>query len=384
LLQLPPLYPITDASLELSLSEQVQLLGGAGFPLVQFRGKPQNPRTQWEELRKALAASNSNGGWPLICINDRPDLAVLAIREGLFPWGLHLGQEDLPPSEARKLPGLEDLHLGCSSHTPGEWEQPDPACDHGGIGPFRPTPSKGDHASPIGIAGLREGCKTLRAMGIAPIAIGGLTLADAKPVFEAGAESMAMIGEIARSDQPRDLLWQVQLARWGVRPPFRKGQGIALVGGSGCGKSTLARELGERLKLPVRDLDEVVVERAGKPIAQIFSEDGEPAFRRQEAEITCEAFRQPSVLALGGGAWETERIRKAAMASDHAVLWIAENPGRIWERVACDPVRPLAQDREVYMTRWRHRTARWMEAPMLLPLGRSAVDIALALVSAAG
>jgi thiamine-phosphate pyrophosphorylase len=303
LLQLPPLYPITDASLENSLSEQIQLLGEAGFPLVQFRGKPQNPRTQWEELRKALAASACNGGWPLICINDRSDLAVLAIREGLHPWGLHLGQEDLPPSEARRLPELEGLHFGCSSHISEEWEQPDPACDHGGVGPFRATSSKGDHASPIGIAGMLEGCAALRKQNIAPIAIGGMTLPDAKFAFEAGAESMAMISELWRSEQPRELLWRAQLARWVVSPPFHKGQGIALVGGSGCGKSTLAKELGGRLNLPVRDLDEVVVERTGKPISQIFAEEGEPAFRRLEAEVTCEAFQQPAVLALGGGAW---------------------------------------------------------------------------------
>jgi len=380
LLNLPPIYPITDGSLDVPLAEQIRALGEAGYPLVQFRGKPQTPRIQWEELRKALLASRENGGWPLICINDRSDLAVLAAREGLTPWGLHLGQEDLPPAQAWRLPGLESLHLGTSTRNAREWENPEAVCDHAGVGPFRATASKGDHAAPIGLAGLRDGCRALRNRGLAPVAIGGLTLEDARDCFEAGAESLSMIGEITRCEDPRELLWKAQLARWAVRPPLRKGQGLALVGGSGCGKSTLARMLGARLGMPVKDLDECIVEKAGKPIARIFAEDGEPAFRRLEAELTCEAFQEPAILALGGGAWEDEATRAAAWASGYAVLWIAENPVRIWDRVAHDPVRPLAQDREAYMARWRVRTARWMEAPMLLPLGRSAAELAQVLV----
>ena len=101
MLHLPPLYPITDAARAESLSDQVRRLGEAGFPLVQFRGKPLDTGTQWEELRKALAESLANGGWPWICVNDRADLAMLAAREELTPWGLHLSQGDLPAAEAR-------------------------------------------------------------------------------------------------------------------------------------------------------------------------------------------------------------------------------------------------------------------------------------------
>ncbi|HNX95034.1 MAG TPA: shikimate kinase [Holophaga sp.] len=381
MLQLPPIYPITDGALDVSLAAQIQRLGDAGFPLVQFRGKPQNPRTQWEELREALAASHENAGWPLICVNDRSDLAVLAAREGWTLWGLHLGQDDLPPAVAKELPGLAGLHFGTSTHLAKEWEQLDAVCDHAGVGPFRATGSKGDHLAPIGLLGLRAGCRALRSKGLAPIAIGGLTLEDAKACFDAGAESLAMIREVARALDPSELLWQAQLDRWAVRPPLRKGQGVALVGGSGCGKSTLAKELGVRLGLPVKDLDEVIVQRAGKPIARIFEEDGEPAFRRLEADVTAEAFQSPAVLALGGGAWESTAIRAAARESEYPVLWIAENPARVWARIAHDPVRPLAQERSVFIARWRSRTARWMEAPMVLPLGRSASELAEALVA---
>lgn len=195
--------------------------------------------------------------------------------------------------------------------------------------------------------------------------------------FESGAEALVWLDGVPSGDA----LWQAQALRWSARPPIRKGQGVALVGGSGCGKSTLARKLGRHLGLPVLDVDEAVAREAGKAIPRIFAEDGEPAFRRLEAEATCRAFQSTAVFALGGGAWESEAIRVAAREADVAVLWIAERPGRVWDRIARDPGRPLAQDRQVFLERWRARMERWREADMVLPLGRSAGHLARALAA---
>jgi len=156
MINLPPIYAITDARRDEPLAAQVERLGRAGFPLVQFRGKPLDAKRQWLELRSALVTAASQGGWPAICLNDRADLAVLAASEGLALWGLHLGQSDLPPGEALRLPGLERLHLGTSTRSPGEWGAPDPACDHAGVGPVRATGTKPDHAEPLGLEGLRH------------------------------------------------------------------------------------------------------------------------------------------------------------------------------------------------------------------------------------
>ncbi len=376
MLSLPPLYPITDARNPLPLAEQVRRLGVAGFPLVQFRGKPLDPQEQWLQLRQALREARGNGGWPMICVNDRADLAVLAAHQGLEPWGLHLGQDDLPPSEARRLPGLEEAHLGTSTHEEVEWGRVDRACDHAGLGPFRATVTKGDHAAPIGLEGLRRGCAALRGQGLAPVAIGGLTFADAEDCFRAGAESLAMVGEIARAERPEALLWEAQLARWRVRPPLSVGHGVALIGGSGSGKSRLAQALGPRFGLPVRDLDEIVAQRAGKSISRIFAEDGEGAFRHLEEDLLLESLASPCVIALGGGAWQSSTIRERLEASDHRVLWLAENPAVAWARVAQDPGRPLAGDRTLFMDRWRTRMAQWWKAPMILPLGRTPDELA--------
>jgi len=380
MLRLPPLYPITDATRPESLSAQIRRLGEAGFPLVQFRGKPLDAKAQWLELRTALAEAAANGGWPLICVNDRADLSILAAREGLSPWGLHLGQDDLPADEARALPGLGGLHFGASTHKASEWAAVNRACDHSGVGPFRGTPSKADHAEPMGLEGLQAGCAALRTQDIAPIAIGGLTLADARPCFEAGAESLAMVGEVHRTADPAALGWAVQLERWRVRPPFRPGQGLVLLGGSGGGKTSLGRQLAFRMALPFHDLDEVIEAQEGRPVAEIFGAAGEAAFRTLESELLPGLLVAPAVVALGGGAWEAEANRGAVAASGFAALWLAETPARAWERAGRDPRRPLAQDRAAFLARWRTRMAAWSQADMLLAFGHSSRDLASALL----
>ena len=381
-MHLPPLYPITDARLETPLSVQIQRLGAAGFPLVQFRGKPLDARTQWAELKLALQTAQAQGGWPAFCLNDRADLAVLAAAEGLPLWGLHLGQGDLPPTQARALQGLETLHLGTSTHGPEAWAAVDPACDHAGVGPFRATPTKGDHAAPIGLEGLTRGCLALRNAGLAPVAIGGLTMADVPGCFAAGAEALAMVGTVAQAAHPASLLWEAQAARWQARPEVVPGQGVVLIGGSGAGKSSLARALGARLGLPCLDADHEVEVAAGQGIPQVFRQQGEAGFRLLEAQAVARCLTSPAVVALGAGAWETEATRERVKASGFKVLWLAEVPEQAWARVGGDAGRPLAGECEGFMSRWAQRSALWWQAPMVLPLGRSARGLAAALAGA--
>ena len=380
-IRLPALYPIADASLPLPLEDQVRRLGLAGFSLVQVRAKGESDEALLPVLRGILAGAAEAGGWPRLVINDRADLAEDLAADGLVAWGLHLGQGDEPPSEARRRAGLGAVHLGTSTHGPAEWGSVDPACDHAGLGPFRATATKGDHAAPIGEAGLRAGCAALRSQGLAPVAIGGLGLADAEACFRAGAESLAMIGAVHGAEDPAALGWEVQLARWRARRPLSRGRSVVLLGPSGAGKSTLGPLLAQGLGLPFLDLDEAVQAEAGRSIPDLFAHEGEAAFRAREAAALPRLLASPAVVSLGGGAWESEASRRAVAAAGATALWLAEPPEACWARVAGDPDRPLAGDRGNFLARCRHRMEAWALAAPVSSFGRPAAEVAAALLS---
>jgi shikimate kinase len=95
---------------------------------------------------------------------------------------------------------------------------------------------------------------------------------------------------------------------------------IVLTGFMGAGKSTVGRILAARLRWPFVDLDSLITEEHGLTVAQIFAQDGEEHFRRLEAEATARVLDplsedpdhryEHAVVALGGGAVETEAVRQ--------------------------------------------------------------------------
>src|SRR5215208_6703231 len=109
---------------------------------------------------------------------------------------------------------------------------------------------------------------------------------------------------------------------------------VALIGFMGAGKSTVAAELAERLDRPLVDVDAELERELGTPIAQVFAERGEAAFREAEEELTVEALADPvpAVLALGGGAPTSERVREALR--DRAVTVLLDvDVDEAWARV---------------------------------------------------
>jgi shikimate kinase len=114
---------------------------------------------------------------------------------------------------------------------------------------------------------------------------------------------------------------------------------IVLVGAPGSGKSTVGALLAERLSMEFVDVDAVIEERTGKSVAEIFADDGEPAFRKLEEETTAELLRRPGVLALGGGAVLSAATRKALQ--DHQVVWLRVGVPAALRRVGLDTARPL-------------------------------------------
>jgi shikimate kinase len=114
---------------------------------------------------------------------------------------------------------------------------------------------------------------------------------------------------------------------------------VVLVGAPGSGKSTVGALLARDLGVGFRDVDAVIVERVGKSIAEIFTDDGEAAFRALEERITGELLELPGVLALGGGAVLSPGTRTALRG--RRVVWLRIGLSQSVKRVGLDTARPL-------------------------------------------
>lgn len=116
---------------------------------------------------------------------------------------------------------------------------------------------------------------------------------------------------------------------------------IVLAGFMGTGKSTAGRLAAVRLGWSFVDTDSVIEACAGRSIAQIFADDGEPAFRQLEAEVCQEAARGSElVIATGGGALLNPAVYEAFAASSLLVC-LRCDLDEILRRVGDDPTRPL-------------------------------------------
>ena len=118
------------------------------------------------------------------------------------------------------------------------------------------------------------------------------------------------------------------------RPP---GQGLALVGYRGTGKSTVGRILAERLDRPFLDADLEIEARAGRSIAAIFADEGEPVFRDWEERTLAELIDEfpTAVLATGGGVVLREANRRR-LRDFGFVVWLQGRAGALARRLAAD------------------------------------------------
>jgi shikimate kinase len=113
-----------------------------------------------------------------------------------------------------------------------------------------------------------------------------------------------------------------------------------VVGPPGAGKTTVGELLAQRLGVPFRDVDADIVALAGKPIADIFTDDGEPEFRRIEGEAVARALvEHDGVLALGGGAVLAESTRK--LLAEHTVVFLNVGMAEGVRRTGLSTARPL-------------------------------------------
>jgi thiamine-phosphate pyrophosphorylase len=188
------IYPITDRSLSgLSHAEQVAALAERGMTVVQLREKNLSPSEFYQEAVDAVLVARHNG--IKIIINDRVDIA-LAIRAD----GVHLGQDDLPVEAARRLLG-NDAIIGLSTHNVAqalEAEAASQPIDYLAIGPIFPTFTKESLNPPVTLAGLAVVKEAVSRIPL--VAIGGLNAANHAKAIAAGADAVAIIGDLWRAD----------------------------------------------------------------------------------------------------------------------------------------------------------------------------------------
>jgi len=120
---------------------------------------------------------------------------------------------------------------------------------------------------------------------------------------------------------------------------------IVLIGFMGCGKSHVGRELHQRLRYTLVDMDQVIEQRAGKPITAIFAEDGEQAFRDMETALLRDLMADTSqrhIISTGGGVIGREENRKLLRQLGY-VVWLHAPIEVILERTGKNRDRPLLQ-----------------------------------------
>ncbi len=115
---------------------------------------------------------------------------------------------------------------------------------------------------------------------------------------------------------------------------------FVVVGPPGAGKTTVSEVLAARLGLELRDVDADIVELAGKPISDIFTDDGEPVFRAMEEEAVAKALvEHEGVLALGGGAVLSAVTRERLR--EHTVVFLNVGMAEGVRRTGLSSARPL-------------------------------------------
>ncbi len=203
--RLPPVYPILDtASLErldidVCAAAEALLLGGA--EILQFRHKSFWSR-ETVEAAETVARLCADAGAAFV-VNDRADYAALIAAGSPGAVGLHLGQEDLPPADAR-LVTRESIFIGFSTHNSGQARAAgnEPA-DYMAFGPVFGTRSKLRPDPEVGLAGL-EAARKLVSKPL--VAIGGISRDNAQYCLDAGADSVAVIADLLPQPCTREAL----------------------------------------------------------------------------------------------------------------------------------------------------------------------------------
>ncbi|MDR1857159.1 MAG: thiamine phosphate synthase [Desulfovibrio sp.] len=183
------IYAITDSRLSLGrgVEEVATALLGAGVRIIQYREKRLKAGAMLAEC-VALRRLTRDAGACFI-VNDHIDIALLVEADGV-----HIGQEDLPPRDVRRLVG-PDMIIGLSTHGPGQAKAALQAgVDYIGVGPVFATQTKEDVVDPVGFEYLDWVVKNCPAMPF--VAIGGIKEHNVSDVVAHGARCCCLVSEL--------------------------------------------------------------------------------------------------------------------------------------------------------------------------------------------
>jgi thiamine-phosphate pyrophosphorylase len=203
-LQPPPLYAILDPEQTKGRATGTvlhELLDG-GIKLLQLRAKAMTPV---DFLRLACTTRTLTRSYSCrLIVNDRVDIALACEADGV-----HLGQEDLPLLAARKLMG--NRIVGISTHSTEQAKEAQyGGADYIGFGPMFGTTTKATGYSSRGPAML---CQVREAVSIPIVAIGGIAEANVAEVWQAGADSAAIISDLLSADDIADKVKRILALR---------------------------------------------------------------------------------------------------------------------------------------------------------------------------
>ncbi len=182
------IYAITDERLSLGrpVTDIVQQLLDAGVSIIQYREKEKSSKIMLQDcinIKKLTEKAHA-----CFIVNDHIDIALLCNADGV-----HIGQDDLPFDEVRKLIGPEKI-IGLSTHNPEQAQQAVLlGADYIGVGPIYETKTKKDVCAPVTVTYLDW---VVEHINIPFVAIGGIKLHNIKNIVQHGAKCCALVSEI--------------------------------------------------------------------------------------------------------------------------------------------------------------------------------------------
>lgn len=179
--------------------ECVKAMIEGGIKIIQYRDKTKSIKEKVKEAREIRELCKRNG--VIFIVNDHVDIAILVDADGV-----HIGQDDMDPSDVRKLIGDNKI-IGLSTHSEEQGMKAylNPDVDYIGVGPIFPTTTK--DTAPVGLGYLEYAVKNLH---LPFTAIGGIKEHNLHEIISKGAKNVCLVSDIVGADNITEKVKELQ------------------------------------------------------------------------------------------------------------------------------------------------------------------------------